>query len=68
MEVTKKFIIENHTDIGDHIIMERIVHIMDMGLISNNKKQYCHATRFVGCVVEMIKTKYGYRILILDSK
>ena len=31
--------------------------------ISNNNTEYCYATRFGGKgVVEMIKTKYGYKI------
>jgi len=66
--ITEKFIIENHTNISDYVVMKRITKIIDMGLISNDKKEYCYVTRFVGCFIEMIKTKYGYKILILESK
>ena len=66
--VTEKFIIENHTNISDYVIMKRVTKIIDMGLLSNNNTQYCYATRFVGCFIEMIKKNYGYKILILGDK
>jgi len=66
--ITEEFIIENHTNISDYVVMKRITKIIDMGLLSNNGKQYCYATRFAGCFIEMIKKKYGYKILILEDK
>jgi len=66
--VTEKFIIENHTNISDYVVMKRVTKIIDMGLLSNNNTQYCYATRFVGCFIEMLKKKYGYKVLILEDK
>ena len=68
MEATKKFIIENYTNISDCVVMRRIAKVINMGLLSNYGKEYCYATRFAGCIIEMIKTKYGYKVLILEEK
>ena len=64
MEVTKKFIIENGSDLCDFIAMERIAEVIDMGLIGDYDTKYCYATRFTDCVVTMDKTKYGYKVYV----
>ena len=70
MTYKNKFIIYDYTELGDISVMEIISDVMKQGLISNNNTEYCYATRFGGKgVVEMIKTKYGYKILVLpDNK
>lgn len=67
-EPTKKFIIYNHTKVSDYIIFKLITKVIDEGLISNNGKNYCYVVRFGVCTIEMIKTKYGYKVIVLDGK
>jgi len=65
---TDKFIIENKSNIKDEIAIEAILKTIKLGLISNGNTEYCYVARFNQCVVEMKKTNYGYKIILLEAK
>ena len=68
---TPKFIVVNKSSCDDIELFGSILEVLKLGLISDDGKKYCYATRFYGKEYKFYiytqKTKYGYAITVDDD-
>lgn len=68
-----KFIIYNKTEhFTDYEVFNKILGVLEKGLISGNNDLYCYASTYFfenfKVHIEFIKTNYGYKIYAIEER